>query len=215
MRGQAADRLLAAALTVAAALCADSCADTSNGSPRPSIGAVAVGPVSPRVSRFCELASRRTSVVIPCPTVAPTTTARWVLCRGTDGRIMGQGCPRNRFVVEEHFVGPPAYAGIPGPAKATRSGHLIVWAIASVGRRTFVTVGSCRSAELLSEERVAAKDGRWYDCPDGARGIDSGHVMFVWTAAATTYAVTAHSDSPANRQLIEQVVSGIRLISRS
>lgn len=205
MQASWATRIAALVLGSSLAACADGGSDTS----------VPLGSVWREVTHYCQLGANKTGYEVPCPTLAPVVehpSRRWELCRGTDGHLEGRGCPRDSFVFEERFIGPPGYAGISGASEATRFGHLVIWAARGTVPIDNRGIAQCPDAHLLGDARLDGHQGRWYTCSEGIAALDAGHLLFMWTDANVTYAVSAHRNTPTNRILIERVVSRLAFV---
>ena len=161
------------------------------------------------VERYCRLAAARTAIAIPCPTIAPAAAhprSQWVMCRSVDEQLEGKGCSRQAFILEEHFSGPPTYAGLPGPHGPLPFGHLAIWAARGD------TAGDlpCASPRLLRTGRIGSVTGHWYVCRTG--GLNAGHVAFVWNIGRVGYGVSLHRNSQVNRRLLERIVAQLSII---
>jgi hypothetical protein len=161
------------------------------------------------VERYCRLAAARTTMAIPCPTIAPVVAhprSHWVRCRGLGDQLEGAGCSRQMFVLEEHFKGPSDYAGISGRHGPLPFGHLAVWA----ARGNAAGDQPCASPHVLGTARISTVSGRWYVCRAG--GLNAGHIAFVWTADHVVYGVSLHRNSEVNRHLVERIVATLSII---
>ena len=161
------------------------------------------------VERYCRLAATRTTLAIPCPTVAPVAAhprSQWVMCHGRDNQLEGPGCPRQMFVLEEHFNGGWDYAGIAGPHGPLPVGHLAIWAVREKG----ADAQSCITPRLLQTAKIGSFDGGWYACTTG--GLNAGHVAFVWKVGQVVYGVSLHRNSEVNRRLISTIVATLSII---
>lgn len=161
------------------------------------------------VSDDCRRAVIRTSLRIPCPTLAPAAkkpSAAWTMCRGYDSSLEGRGCPRDEFVLEEHFTGPPGYRGIPGPnGKPLRIGHLDVWAQSGSIPLNENRLSGCPRGRRVGTARIDGTLGYWYLCHGSMEALDAGHLLLTWVNGHETYGVAVHGHSSTNRKLVARV----------
>jgi hypothetical protein len=161
------------------------------------------------VSDDCRRAVTRTGLRIPCPTLAPTAkkpTAAWTMCRGYDGSLEGRGCPRDEFVLEEHFTGPPGYRGIPGPdGKPLKFGHLDVWAQSGSIPVRQNHLSGCPRPHTLGATRIDGTQAHWYSCQGSMEALDAGHLLLTWVNGDETYGVAVHGHTSTNRKLVARV----------
>lgn len=141
----------------------------------------------PAVRATCMTASRRLRVVIFCPTrVPPKWGTQIEVCTGCNGTFSATGS----------FHGPRDYVGVPG---APGWGHLTVWA----ATQRLIDQGfvGCTDGRTLNHETIAGRRTTWIFCPPGSE-LDSGHVLVEWSSNHWIYALSLHSNTAMNRQLL-------------
>jgi hypothetical protein len=127
--------------------------------------------------------------------------------------LEGRGCPRQSFVLEEHFRGPPTFQGIPGPKGPLTLGHLDVWAVPDGARAGQDGVYGCPSSSVAGGVSVGGVSGLWYRCREGSSGLDSGHVLLVWKRGDITYGVGSHGHTATSRRLVLAIVRQLTYVS--
>lgn len=139
------------------------------------------------VHRACLRASRRLHAVIYCPTrVPPKWGTQMLVCAGCNGTFSATGS----------FQGPRGYVGAPD---SPGWGHFTVWAEPHrLIRQWFV---GCPHGRIFGHIRMRGLEMTWSTCPSGSE-LDSGHVLLEWSKDGWEYALSLHSNTPTNRQLL-------------
>jgi hypothetical protein len=151
------------------------------------VGGVYLVPPGRSLTLSCRRAVREARLVVPCPTLVPAGGS--VTCNGGE-RCAGRGW----FVLEGSFPGPPGYVGIPGGG-----GHLYV--IAFTRRRAGEWPrDTLAGGRVVGRTHVRGRPAVFHAYPFGT-GLNSGHVVLVWHAGGTTYAVSLHGHTTVNERL--------------
>jgi hypothetical protein len=158
----------------------------------PTIGGVTLVKPTSEVQRYCQAAADRLDRAILCPSLLPGNPYFPSTCCGN----------KSIFLVQEVFQGPPSYVGMPAAdGSASDVGHLNIW---SIPRGTLDTAGLGCTAKgrPVGTIDVNGAAARWIVCPAGSNPPqDSGHVLLQWSDSGIVYAVSVHTDTPANRRL--------------
>ena len=165
--------------------------------------------VKPRseVSTYCHIAADRLDRPIGCPSLLPADP---YFPENQPCKV----CLRQGFfLIDEVFQGPPSYVGMPAAdGSASEVGHLNVWSIARGSLHTdgLGCAGRGRSSETIDLNGMTAQ---WIACPAGRDPPqDSGHIVLQWSDAGVIYAVSVHTDTPANRTLALFVAEHLVLV---
>jgi len=152
---------------------------------RPKVATVRLVSSSAVVRGSCLRAARRFKVTIFCPMRVP---AHWVTYGG-----VCVGC-NGTFSITGGFTAPRSYLGM-----VRGYGHFTVWA----ARPKFVRQGyvGCTDGRPSGQTRIGVLQMRWMDCPQGS-GLDGGHILLQWSHGGWLYALSMHSDTSTNRQLL-------------
>jgi hypothetical protein len=146
-------------------------------------------PPDPPILPVCEEAARRLGITVLCPTLVPGTADSLVDC--------DQSCVFFKsLVLHFTFSGPPGYVGIPGQ----NGNHLFVLE-SRAGNESEVEFLTCSDGRTASGATVTGTAARWVTCPANGSGMNSGHVMLVWTLEGIRYAVSLHADTDLNRKI--------------
>jgi hypothetical protein len=155
--------------------------------PRTRAPAIRLVPASAVVRRSCLRAARRFTVTIYCPMRVPAHWVTDLICIDCNGT----------FSITGGFTAPRNYLGM-----VRGSGHFTVWAATpALIRQGYV---GCTDGRPSGRARLAGLQMRWIDCPQGS-GLDGGHILLQWSHGGWRYALSMHSDTSTNRQLLRMI----------
>jgi hypothetical protein len=160
----------------------------------PRVG-IALAPSPAMLRSSCRRAAHRLNVPIYCPTSVP---ARWSpahLCGGCNGTFSATGW----------FAAPAGYVGQPGE----NAGHFTVWAAPPAKVRAGYV--GCVNRTRSRPTRVGGHAAVWVVCPPGST-LDAGHVLLRWSRHGWLYAVSLHSDTAANRNLLRRIAAWMTVV---
>ena len=130
-----------------------------------------------------------------------------------DQKLEGRGCPRRSFIVEERFLGPASFRGVPGSGgRPTRLGHLVIWAALGRVAITGETSASCPAPQPLGAVQIDGTTGRLYSCKSGFAAPNSGHVLLAWTQDGATYGVGSHGHTATSRRLVVEIARNLDFV---
>lgn len=140
--------------------------------------------------RQCRVAARTLGYPVPCPGVAPTTSALT-----PPDCADGGGClyARSFIFMEENFFVPPGYRGISG----SPAGHFVL--LAGPGADPAAQCGpGRRTIRVLAIEGDRAAV---VECPPGNSSIISGHMVLGWVHRGVHVVVSFHGLTATNIDL--------------
>ena len=145
----------------------------------------------------CRRAARRLDVAIYCPTRVPVRWSPLRVCAGCNGTFSATGW----------FPAPRGYVGQPGES----TGHFTVWAAPPAKiRQGYV---GCLNGTRSRSTRVGGHTAVWVVCPPGST-LDGGHILLRWSQNGWLYAVSLHTDTAVNRNLLRRIAARMTLVRR-
>lgn len=107
------------------------------------------------------------------------------VCNGCNGTFSATGS----------FPAPRGYRGVPNEY---RTGHFTIWAEPRSLIRQWLV--GC-PGKVLGHIRIRGLSMVWSTCPSGSE-LDAGHVLLEWSRNRWRYALSLHSNTPTNRELL-------------
>ena len=161
----------------------------------PSPVRIALAPSPAALRSGCRRAAHRLSVPIYCPTSVPAGWAPAHVCAGCNGTFSATGW----------FPAPHGYVGQPGE----HTGHFTVWAAPRAKiRQGYV---GCPDGTASGTTRVGGHAAVWVVCPSGS-SLDAGHVLLRWPRDGWLYAVSLHTDTAVNRNLLRRIAASMAVV---
>ncbi len=163
------------------------------------VGGVYLVPAARSLTPLCHRAVSAAALAVPCPALVPDNGS--IFCNALS-QCAGPGW----FVLEGSFGGPPGYVGVPGGG-----GHLYV--IAFTKQADVWPQDTLAGGRIVGRTRVRGHIGVYHEYPFGT-GLNSGHVVLVWHAGRTTYAVSLHGHTRLNERLDRAIALHLRYLVR-
>lgn len=104
------------------------------------------------------------------------------------------------FSATGSFPAPRGYRGV-----EYRTGHFTIWA--EPQRLVQQWLVGCPD-KVLGHIRIRRLSMVWTTCPSGSE-LDAGHVLLEWSRNRWRYALSLHSNTPTNRQLLRVMAENL------
>ena len=164
-------------------------------SARPARVRIALAPSPAMLRTGCRRAARRLTIAIYCPTSVPAGWSAAHVCAGCNGTFSATGW----------FPAPAGYIGQPGE----KTGHFTVWAAPPAKVREGYV--GCVNGTRSRPTRVGGHAAVWVVCPPGST-LDGGHVLLRWSRDGWLYAVSIHTDTAVNRNVLMRIAASMVVV---
>jgi hypothetical protein len=116
--------------------------------------------------------------------------------------------------MEFDFAGPPGYVGIPGENGGNHLFLIAATAAVPTGGPLSLRPPCYSSGAQAERTTIGGRRATWISCPGSAAesGVNSGHIILMWSIGAVRYAVSVHTDSPVNRRLERRFATSLAYV---